>query len=756
MKYYRFSNIATVFHFLFFCLSFSAGQDVPPTGTAPPTENASESEPVEPLKIKLSVNEVRLDVVVLDKKTGNPITDLTAEAFEVQQDGKRQEILASVYVDSQSNIAPQSAAVRKDSPNSPFPLTLTPALKIEDVRRTILFVVDDFAMTSENSYYTKMALRNYVEKQMQTGDLVAILRNNYGNSILNMFHSDKRELFARITAMPSATMSSPKISTMEKDVAESMGVGIRSLLFAYKDHQRRALESQAASLSYGIRTLKNMPGRKILIMITPASVPYQIAPTGTFSGIGGGGSYVPMGASRDLINELYTIAYKEQKDLYDRLANDALRSGVVVNLIDIDGLYNFRSHGADASTSFWQKYGPMLITGINPYILEENNLPPPRVPNPLPEKTGGVIIEDSNFYLEGIGRETEGLMRGYYLISYAPPPDTFKGRGNNKDDYRSLKVTVKRKDAKVYARDGFFGRLESETDDDTPENPLLAAIYSPFQSTDINVDIAAGYVKDAKAGYFVRSWIHLHPENVKSIETQDGNKIDLEAIYVAADISGNILDSKRVEFSLSKFDAVWVKQHGIRFSMLLPVKKPGPYYIRISIQDKETGMIGSAYQFLEIPDLKNKGLALSDIFLVAGAEDLAWMSSDLKKEADEGVFFPMYQGEEVRSPALRTYKSGDMLTTLAMLYNADIKAKGRSEIETQTILYKDGKEFMRGNPAPVTSDKLKDSDGIPILNRLKVGAPGDYVLQLVVTDKKSNKKDEGVASQTLNFTVVEN
>jgi len=29
------------------------------------------------------------------------------------------------------------------------------------------------------------------------------------------------------------------------------------------------------------------------------------------------------------------------------------------------------------------------------------------------------------------------------------------------------------------------------------------------------------------------------------------------------------------------------------------------------------------------------------------------------------------------------------------------------------------------------------------------------VLQLVVTDKKSNKKDEGVASQTLNFTVAE-
>jgi len=119
----------------------------------------------------------------------------------------------------------------------------------------------------------------------------------------------------------------------------------------------------------------------------------------------------------------------------------------------------------------------------------------------------------------------------------------------------------------------------------------------------------------------------------------------------------------------------------------------------------------------------------------------------------------MFQEEGVRSPALRTYSTGDKLQTLALLYNADAKAIGRSEIETQTILYKDGVEFLRGAPSPITMDKVENAGSIPLLNRLTVGpnmALGDYVLQPLVTDKKNNKKQEGRAAQTLGFTVVEN
>ena len=682
MAYCRFSRIAVFFCFdlFFLCLSFSVGQDVP----ASPVEDTLKSDQAEPLKIKLSVNEVRIDVVVLDKK-GNPVTNLTAADFEVFQDGKRQEIKSGIYIDSQSDNVERSAADRKASLN--FQLPQTSSLKKEDVRRTIVFLVDDYAMWFDNGYYTKMSLRNFVEKQMQPGDLVAILRTDYGNRDLNMFHSDKREVLARINALPPAMIRKPVEFFASSGIASMVTQGmINGIMEMQKDFDNRVFQNLLSNLSYSLQILKNMPGRKI-INTTTKTLKY----------------------------------YEEDEQALLKLADDALRAGVVINFLGIGGLENFRENGADASVSpnDGASLGALLL---KLYEIEERRRPF----NPLPDLTGGVFISDSNYFLSGIGRETESLMRGYYLLSYVPPSDTFESRGKKDDNYRRLKVTVKRKDTVVHTRGGFFNKLESEPEADIPVNPLFEAVYSPYQENGINVNIAAGYVKDAEAGYLVRSWIHLDANDVKIVETEDGgNRIGLEAVCLTTDINGIIDYARNVEFSLTNVNTDWIKKHGLRFSMLLPVKKPGPYYVRIAIQDTESKRTGAAYQFLEIPNLKKKGLVLSNIFMLTSADDIQWMNS---KATTEGVFVPVFQGEEVRSPALRTYKPGDNLLTLTMLYNADPKAINRSEIETLTILYKDGKEFLRGVSSPITSDKVEDPGSIPLLNKFTVGPgmlPGD-------------------------------
>jgi hypothetical protein len=202
----------------------------------------------------------------------------------------------------------------------------------------------------------------------------------------------------------------------------------------------------------------------------------------------------------------------------------------------------------------------------------------------------------------------------------------------------------------------------------------------------------------------------------------------------------------------------WIQKHGIRLSLLLPVKKPGSYYVRASVKDTGSDKIGSAYQYLEIPDLEKKGLALSDIFIITSADDLEWMRSDLTKDLSEAAFSLVFQAEEARSPALRTYAPGNILQLLTILYNANAKAVARSEIELQTVLYKDGKEFLRGEANPVSQTSEANPDGIAIMQGLAIGAnltPGDYALQMIVTDNKNSKKKEGVAAKTLSFTVKE-
>ena len=654
---------------LFFILPFSVGQDVT---LVPESQNISGSAPGEPLNIKLDVNEVRLDIAVLDKN-GNQITDLTADDFEVYQNDKRQKVLSSVYIGSQ-----------------------------EDVRRNIVFVFDDCTMSFVNGYYARMALRNFVENQMQPGDQVAVFNSGYGNNALQMFLSDKYQLLARINAFSFSLRS--KIG--EEDVCCS----------------------QFNALDYSIRVLSDMPGRKFLITITP---------------------------------EVY--AKPEDFRMINLLADKAMRAGVVINYLDINGLEandtiqnytvlnrDFRIAGGNTTTVLYEIKGAVRTL---------NNL---RFLNPLPAKTGGVLIQDSNFFLKGIDKTTENLMKGYYLVTYSPSESTFKPDGNEK--YQSIKVRVKRRGAVVHTRDGFFNQMEK--DGDNHKIPLIDVIYSPFQHAGLDINMSAGYVKNAGAGYLVRSWIHIAPDDVKIAETKDGGAlVDLEMVCLTSDVKGDIQDSRNVKYTFTvkpenkAATLAWIGKHGIRFSTLLPVKKPGSYYVRVAVQDKESGKTGSAFQFVAIPDLEKKGLELSSMFMITSADDLEWMRSDVTKELSSAAYFPMFQTEDVRSPALRRYSPGDNLLTMTMLYNADAKMIARSEIETQFVLYVDGVEFQRGNPVTIKPDDVDGSDNtIPLLQRLTLASDmpsGDYVMQLTVTDKKNSKKQEGIAVQTLSFSVTE-
>ena len=104
LMYFSFSKTVTAFCLVlfFFGVPFSAGQDI--SAGPPETKTTTEPEPVEPLIIKLDVNEVQLDVVVVDNK-GNPITDLTAADFEIYQNELPQEVAASVYIRNQIETA---------------------------------------------------------------------------------------------------------------------------------------------------------------------------------------------------------------------------------------------------------------------------------------------------------------------------------------------------------------------------------------------------------------------------------------------------------------------------------------------------------------------------------------------------------------------------------------------------------------------------------------------------------------------------
>ena len=259
----------------------------------------------------------------------------------------------------------------------------------------------------------------------------------------------------------------------------------------------------------------------------------------------------------------------------------------------------------------------------------------------------------------------------------------------------------------------------------------------------------------------LRSWLHLDAQDVSFVEKKDeGYFVSIETVCVITDISGYIQDSGfmhyRHDFQVKEENLSAIKKHGIRFSLLLPVKKPGAYYVRVAVKDPDSGKVGSAYQYLEIPDLKKNRLALSNIFVINSREDAAWiLSGETEVSAQNGII-PVLRRDEISNPALAMYLPGDHFQYMSVIYNAKSQKDTAPDLESQFVLYKDGSELFKSEPRPLT---LGDNDNfarIPIRRRLLLGKAleeGDYVLQLLVNDKKRKKKD-GVASQTMSFKIV--
>jgi hypothetical protein len=84
----------------------------------------------------------------------------------------------------------------------------------------------------------------------------------------------------------------------------------------------------------------------------------------------------------------------------------------------------------------------------------------------------------------------------------------------------------------------------------------------------------------------------------------------VRAFSVSGDqIPGGIDQMLRIDLNEDGYERAL--KYGLIYTALLPAVKPGPYQVRAACGDENTGKIGTAGDFIEVPKLK--GLALSGI-----------------------------------------------------------------------------------------------------------------------------------------------
>ena len=136
---------------------------------------------------------MQFDAVITDQK-GKLITDLKPDEIEIYEDGRKQEITHFSF--SLAETQPPSNARPADDKHNP--LAPPKPLRAENIRRTMALMVDDLGLSFQSTYYVRRALKQFVDEQMQPGDLVAIIRTGGGMGALQQFTNDKRQLYAAI------------------------------------------------------------------------------------------------------------------------------------------------------------------------------------------------------------------------------------------------------------------------------------------------------------------------------------------------------------------------------------------------------------------------------------------------------------------------------------------------------------------------------------------------------------------------------
>jgi hypothetical protein len=170
--------------------------------------------------------------------------------------------------------------------------------------------------------------------------------------------------------------------------------------------------------------------------------------------------------------------------------------------------------------------------------------------------------------------------------------------------------------------------------------------------------------------------------------------------------------------------------------------------VRAAVRDAATEGSGSADQYVEVPDIASGHLALSGIVLQEAAAQAPPANADLPQGTAPA--------EDVTGGAARrSFRRGTVLVYGYEIINAKTGASQHPELEVQTRLFHDGEQVTAGKTMPASAGGASDPDRVTAGGRMTLGrdmTPGEYVLQVIVTDKLVKSKFSTV-TQSMDFEI---
>jgi hypothetical protein len=344
--------------------------------------------------------------------------------------------------------------------------------------------------------------------------------------------------------------------------------------------------------------------------------------------------------------------------------------------------------------------------------------------------TGGKFIKGTNDIARGLERVDEEV-RSRYTIGYHSTDANFDG------NFRKLKVEVRRPDAQVSTRPGFYAISHNDAVFFSSEDRKLLAGFDAAQARPaIPLSMQLSPFKSAGGGYSVPLSIEIPPGALKFEQKGDKRQIQLDVLgrirgageeRAVTRIGGFfqlVLDERQYQAMLT--DKLFLRQD-------LDLA-PGEYVFELIVRDRLSGKVAAKGEKLSLPE-SSEEFSSSSVVLSRHVEAAG-------PQGDGAADVLSHAGAAIRPSPSREFKVGDNLIIFFRLYNASPSAAtGKPLVKVVVRLLTEGKDAVKPlgyeltevTPAPVPHLTFSKYVSLAPLH------PGRYTLVVESKDTTTGK-----------------
>lgn len=693
------------------------------------TTVAFSQEPQKPADdvVRITTELVQTGVVVLDKQ-GRFVEGLKPEQFSLKVDGRP---VTPAFVEHvvAGTRREEKLETSRANPGAAAGTPAEPSYR----GRTIIFFVDDLHLSADSVQRTRKGILEFVENEMTIEDQVAVASPSGQIGFLERFSDLKpvvRAAVSRLNHKPYAVRDHEQIPMTEYQ-AMRIDQGDPSASDYFVTQLMRA-STYKVPVNGGMGPPSGGPanassGPKNTAGLTPEMARRMVKDraslivrqseaitTGTLASLESLMRSVSQAPGRKIVFLISDGFFMNDRttgfgDKVHRIADAAVRAGVIVYSLDSRGLISM----IDASSNRADPTGQLARANIGELAASQDAL------NALAANTGGKFF--INTPLTSAVNEVLKETSNYYLLAWRPNTEDQKS-----PNFKRLEVSiVGRPELTVRVPRGFFvAEPKTETANAANatakgvEGAIVSALASPTAKIGLPTKLAVSFIDVPGSGPVMTAATQMSTDVLGyGADGKQPAAIDLAGV-VLNDL-GKQAGSFKTRLNVNPLPATdATKNPTVQYSHKLPLK-PGIYQVRVAARDDKSGRVGSAAQWIEIPDLSSKTLTLSS--LLVGGQFVG-----ASRDQEQMVF-----------SVDRRFPQGAQMTFLTMIYNAGAAPQLDSQIE----ILRGGQRVVASPVRPIEIDKT-DLARIPYgaTVALKTLPPGRYVLRVTVNDRTANTR----------------